>query len=131
LEDPVRRIKDWEEIEKTKHKYSDWHRKALPHWCYMTDGDWFEQRVRDGEIKAVAYIETIGVPAPTVENADKDYEPWGLKPQLCLEIERKMGIPAYIVWHNKDCNDFLVLRITETTPKRMNEEEYKDFIKSL
>lgn len=131
MSDPIRRIKEWKEIEKTKHKYSDWHRKALPRWCYMTDGDWFERRTRDGEIKSVAYIETIGVPAPTVDNADKDYSPWGAKRELCIEIEKKMGIPAYIVWHNKDCDDFLVLRVTETTPKRMNEKEYINFIEKL
>jgi len=97
----------------------------------MTDGDWFEQRMRYGKVVTVAYIETIGVPKPTVENADKEYEPWGLKPHLCREIEERMSIPSYIVWHNEDCTDFLVLRITETTPKRMNEEEYKEFIKNL
>jgi hypothetical protein len=63
----------------------------------MTDGDWFEQRIIGGEIRTVAYIETIGIPALTVDNALKDYETWGLKKELCLEIERKMGIPAYIV----------------------------------
>lgn len=97
----------------------------------MTDGDWFEQRTKNGEFKSVAYIETIGVPAPTIENANINYPPWRTKKELCLEIEKKMRIPAYVVWHNEDCNDFLVLRITEITPKRMNEEEYKQFIQSL
>lgn len=109
--------------------YSRWHRKALPDWCKVTDGDWFEQRVKEGVFRSVAYIETIQV--PTVDNADANYPPWASKKSLCLEIEEKMGIPAYVVWHNADCMDFMVLRITETTPKRMNEEEYKQFIKNL
>lgn len=42
-----------------------------------------------------------------------------------------MGIPAYVVWHNAECTDFMVQRITEAISKRMNEEEYKQFIKNL
>jgi hypothetical protein len=106
-----------------------WHRRALPDWCKVTDGDWFEQRVKNGEFKSVAYIETIQV--PTVDRANENYPLWSSKRSLCLEIERKMGIPAYIVWHNAECNDFMVQRISETTPKRMSEEEYKQFIENL
>lgn len=95
----------------------------------MTDGDFFEQRVRNGELVSVAYIETIQIDNPS--EGDKTHPLWKSKRSLCLEIEKKMGIPAYVVWHNKECKDFLVLRITETTPKRMNEKEYIEFIKSL
>lgn len=109
--------------------YSQWHRKALPARCYMTDGDWFEQRAIRGTLKSVAYIECIEfVP---VAGADKARPVWDHKKSLCLEIEHGMGIPAYVVWHNPECTDFLVLRITETKPKRMNESEYKEFIKGL
>jgi hypothetical protein len=95
----------------------------------MTDGDWFEQRKKDGEFKSVAYIETIEV--PIVENADKNYPPFRTKIPLCREIQEKMKIPAYIVWHNSDCTEFLVLRFGETTPIRMNADEYKKFIENL
>ena len=115
---------------KRPKNYSLWHRyPTLPKWCYQTDGDFFEQRVKDGVLQSVAYIETIEV--PSVDNADKRYPPWKSKVNLCLEIEKKMGIPAYIVWHNADCNDFLVMRITETTSQRMDEEEYIGFVKNL
>ena len=114
---------------KRPSNYSTWHRKALPEWCKMTDGDWFEQRIEEGELKSVAYIETIQV--PKVEEADKAYPLWKSKKSLCLEIKEKMGIPAYIVWHNVDCNDYLVMRIAETTPQRMNEEKYIEFLKNL
>jgi len=109
--------------------YSVWHRKALPDWCKVTDGDWFEQRSKMGVFKSVAYIETIQV--PKVDNADKNYPPWSSKKSLCIEIEEKMGIPAYVIWHNAECTDFLVLRITETKPKRMSDKEYIEFIKGL
>jgi len=119
-----------EEItERRPTNYSRWHREALPEWCYMTDGDWFEQRVIEGELKAVAYIETIEIEKPGEGN--KSHPLWKSKRALCLEIERKMGIPAYVVWHNAACNDFLVQRITETNPRRMNKEEYIEFIKNL
>lgn len=116
--------------------YSTWHRRALPEWCKMTDGDWFEQRWRvssrhrvHGEFKSVAYIETIQV--SVVEGANERYPPWPSKQSLCLEIENKMKIPAYVVWHNPECTDFLVLRISEDKPVRMDEEAYIRFIKNL
>lgn len=109
--------------------YSRWHRQALPVECYMTDGDWFEQRVKNRELVSVSYIETIQI--ATVEQADTRYPLWKSKKSLSLEIEEKMGIPAYTVWHNPDCTDFLVLRITETKPKRMNKDKYVEFIKNL
>lgn len=109
--------------------YSRWHRRVLPRDCYMTDGDWFEQRVKNGELVSVAYIETIQI--DTVEEADKRYPLWKSKKSLTPEIGKRMGIPAYVVWHNPECTDFLVLRSTETKPKRMNESEYKEFIKNL
>ena len=33
--------------------YSSWHREALPRKCYMTDGDWFEQRVEKGDLVSI------------------------------------------------------------------------------
>ena len=109
--------------------YSAWHRRALPEWCKMTDGDWFEQRWRDGEFKSVAYIETIQV--SIIDKANEYYPLWSSKRSLCLEIENKMKIPAYVVWHNPECTDFLVLRITKDKPMRMDEETYIQFIKNL
>lgn len=92
--------------------YSTWHRYALKgERCYMTDGDWFEQRFRDGYFRSVAYIETIQV--DIMSDVHIRYAPWRNKKALCLEIEKKMTIPAYVVWHNARCNDFMVLRITQ------------------
>lgn len=112
-------------------EYSAWHRKALPRWCYMTDGDWFEQRSREGKLKSVAYIETIQL--SQVEEAHKHHAVWASKAKggLTAEIEERMGVPAYVVWHNPECTDFLVLRIMETEPKRMNKDQYIEFIKNL
>lgn len=111
--------------------YSSWHRRVLPKDCYMTDGDWFEQRLKDGKLTAVAYIETIQV--PSVDRAVKgEFPVWSSKKSLCSEIEEKMAIPSYVVWHNAECNDFLIARITElTNPKRMNEERYVIFLKGM
>ena len=108
--------------------YSQWHR-TLPKWCMMTDGDWFEQRWINGKITSVAYIETIQI--GSVENANVEYPVWEHKERLCREIEEKMGIPVFVVWHTPDCKDFMVLRITETEPKRMDENEYIAFVKQL
>lgn len=95
----------------------------------MTDGDWFEQRIRNGELQAVAYIETMQV--PNVKDAHINYKPWTSKQKLCQEIQEKMHIPAYYVWHNLECTDFLVLKTDETTPKRMTEKQYVLFLKTL
>jgi hypothetical protein len=110
--------------------YSVWHRVAFRgRGCYMTDGDWFEQRYRNGKFSSVAYIETIQT--PEVENAAKKRPLWSSKKALCLEIEEKMKIPAFAVWHNAECSDFFVMRVSEKTHKRMNEQEYKEFIRNL
>jgi hypothetical protein len=95
----------------------------------MTDGDWFEQRVRNGNLISVAYIETIEIDNPS--QGDKTHPVWKSKKSLLFEIQEKMSIPAYIVWHNAGCTEFLVLRISEMKPKIMNQDEYKEFIKSL
>lgn len=107
--------------------YSKWHRRALPRWCYMTDGDWFEQRVIDGKLVSVAYVETIEV--DEVESADINYPLWESKKALNEEIEGKMKIPALIVYHNPECNDFLVLYGLKKI--RMDTTQYKRFIESL
>lgn len=118
-----------EEItDKRPTNYSKWHRK-LPEWCYLTDGDWFEQRKKNGVFKSVAYVETVQV--KEVENANINYPLWSSKMSLCKEIKAKANLPVFIVWHNAECTDFLVLKLGEITPKRMNEVEYKEFIKSL
>lgn len=124
MEDPPEEI-----TYKRPTNYSTWHRQALPRECYMTDGDWFEQRLKDGKLISVAYIETIQI--DIVEEADKRYPLWPSKKSLSLEIAEKMSIPVYTVWHNPDCTDFLVLRITGTKPKRMNKDQYVKFIKNL
>jgi len=95
----------------------------------MTDGDWFEQRVIDNDFRSVAYIETIQV--EEVDEAAFTHPVWSSKRSLALEIEAKIGIPTYVVWHNPDCSDFLVLRLSETRPRRMNADEYKSFIQGL
>lgn len=107
--------------------YSQWHRRALPQRCYMTDGDWFEQRVIGAKLVSVAYIETIQV--DDVEGADINYPVWRSKKALNDEIEQKMNIPVYVVYHNPQCSDFLV--VGKTLKERMSEEEYKEFIKGL
>lgn len=108
---------------------SRWHRLFLPEWCYVTDGDWFEQRSPEGELKTVAYIETIQMREP--RRGAVSHPVWSAKEALCLEIERKMGIPAYVVWHNPKCDSFVVHRITESTAKKMNHQQYAQFIEGL
>jgi len=108
--------------------YSQWHRLNLPWWCYMTDGDWFEQRKRNGKLVSVAYIETIQVP-----DIDQwsEYEPWPSKIALGMEIETKMGIPSYIVWHSPECTKFIVKRHLTSQWKKMDGKMYKEWIQKL
>lgn len=53
----------------------------------MTDGDFFEQRFKDGRLVSVAYIETIQV--SSVENADKIYLSEGLKKHYASKLKPK------------------------------------------
>jgi len=103
--------------------------RNLPRWCFQTDGDWFEQRRTNGELHTVAYIETIQMPSD--EKTFEDYPVWSSKKSLCLEIETKMRIPAYIVWHSPNCLIFFVQRITRDKPIKMTEKEYIAFIEGL
>lgn len=115
---------------KRPRNYSIWHRNKLPEWCKMTDGDYFEQRLIDGELCAVAYIETIQV--PDVHAAQMGgYPVWPSKDALCKEIQRKMNIPSFIVYHNATCDDFLVFSYKTNLYRRMTEEEYTILIKNL
>lgn len=109
--------------------YSQWHRRALPNTCYVTDGDWFEQRRINGMLASVAYIETIEV--PKVDGAQYQYPLWPSKGALCSEIEARMRIPTYVTWHNEECSDFLVLRHSNGIYRRMTEPVYKRFIENL
>ena len=121
-----------EVTEKRPTNYSRWHRAKLPGWCFMTDGDWFEQRKIGGKLRAVAYIETIEVKSPSVVEAQIYFRVWFSKKALLEDIHERMGIPSFIVWHNPTCTEFLIQRSpVENPPKRMNEKEYMEFIRNL
>lgn len=115
---------------KRPKNYSIWHRNKLPEWCKMTDGDYFEQREIDGELRAVAYMETIQVSDVNAAQMGR-YPVWPSKDALCKEIQRKVKIPSFIVYHNPKCDDFLVFSYTNHVYTRMTEEEYINFIKGL
>lgn len=40
-----------------------------------------------------------------------------------LKSKEKWEFQRILYWHNAECDDFMVQRITETTSKRMNEDE--------
>lgn len=110
--------------------YSVWHRNNLPKDCFMTDGDWFEQRKdKYGNLKAVAYIETVQIP----DNAHPyEYPIWTSKKYLAKEIELKMKVSSYFVWHTPDCNTFFVQDIFGMEPPhKMNADKYKEWLKGL
>lgn len=116
--------------------YSIWHRPPnLPKRCYLTDGDFFEQRVINGKLTAIAYFETAeteGIERILLDlEWGRKYLPWPSKRALMKEIGEKMRIPTYFVVNNPECTDFLVWGDLEKPPKRMGEAEYKEFIKNL
>lgn len=107
--------------------YSKWHR-ILPDWCYNTDGDFFEQRIQDGKLTAIAYIETVQIP----DNKKPDeYDIWDHKKRLAEQINKVMGIPCFYVWHYANCKTFFVQRVGSDKIVKMYENEYKEFIKKL
>ncbi|GAI34031.1 unnamed protein product [marine sediment metagenome] len=116
--------------------YSEWHRYPnLPKWCFLVDGDWFEMRVRDGQLVPVACFETLEVSGLFIYNSQREYPLWQAKIALYLHIKQKMGIPVFIVRHTPDCKLFSVARLTdsggETEAKIMEEDEYKDLLVGL
>ena len=115
--------------------YSAWHRDKLPKWCYHTDGDWFEQRLVNGKLVAVAYIETIEIPPLFINNAQREYKLWPSKKALIADIYNRMGIPCFIVRHTADCTNFCVSRATSTGDEIealvMNEANYIEWIQKL
>ena len=120
---------------KRPSNYSAWHRTKLPKWCYHTDGDWFEQRVANGKLVAVAYIETIEIPPLFINNAQREYELWPSKKALVADIYNRMNIPCFIVRHTADCTNFCLSRVTptgaETEAIVMNEAKYISWILNL
>lgn len=111
--------------------YSKWHREKLPRWCYVTNGDWFEQRSIDGKLATIALIETIEVPGGrNTETADKEFPIWQSKKALLENAEKEWNVPTFIVWHNPSCTEFLVQRIGQP-PVKMNEQEYRAFLMNL
>lgn len=107
--------------------YSSW-RRNVNGGCYCTDGDYFEQRKIDGIFKVVAYIETIQIP-----DIDKygDYPLWLSKSSLCKDIREKMEIPAFVVYHTEDCDWFVVRDTTGFEYSKLNDEQYKEFLRGL
>ena len=109
--------------------YSKWHRSPnLPEWCYLTDGDFFEQRKIEDVLKAIAYFETIQIPQYAIP---EDYPIWDSKKALAEQISKQMDIPAYFVWHYPDCKIFFVNKLNSTNIIKMYEPEYINFLKNL
>jgi len=111
--------------------FSLWHRSQLPEWCYMTDGDFFEQRGKqpDGNLVSICCWETIRInniaEAPT-------YHIWPSKLALGLEIEKKMRIPYYVVFHTPALTQFYVFRPSSGERRGpLTESEFINFVKSL
>jgi hypothetical protein len=94
----------------------------------MTDGDYFEQRKKYGVLRAVAYFETI-----EIADVDKfeDYPVWIHKLALAREIQTKMEIPAFIVWHNPQCDTFVVLNLMNQQVKKFNEQDFRKFLEEI
>ena len=115
--------------------YSKWRRNLFKDTYYVTDGDWFEQRLVNEKLVAVAYIETIEVPPLFINNAQHEYELWPSKKALIADIYNRMRIPCFIVRHTVDCKTFCVSRATsaggETEGIVMNEAEYIAWILNL
>jgi len=95
--------------------YNDWHRNALPSWCYCTDVDFLEVRYVNGEMKIVAIIETKSGFSRLSDFQESVFE----------QLSKQSGIPWFLVRHNEAMTDF------EVNGKQMNEGEYIAWIKSL
>lgn len=111
--------------------YSQWRRKkgdADLNFCYMTDGDWFEQRMVDGELVSVAYIETIQIPNVFVP---ENYPVWNSKIALIRDIHDKMGIPCFVVWHTSDCELFFVQKYPKKDYVKLDQKTFVAFIRGL
>jgi len=115
--------------------YSRWHRAKLPENCYMTDGDWFEQRLVNGEMFTIAFIETIQIPPQFVQQAQQTFYLWSSKEALMKSINSQVDFPCFVVRHTADCKIFCVSQINsngqETEAIIMFEEEYKQWLVSL
>lgn len=118
--------------------YSAWHRHpTLPRWCYQTDGDWFEQRLCNGNLVSVAYVETIQLPdsyCAKMASAKCDYPLNGNKWAVMREISDIMGIRCFTVRHTPDCKHFSVAEVASGREGKsvvMDECQYKAFIQGL
>lgn len=88
--------------------FSRWHRKRLPDYCALADGDWWE--IRYG--KVVAFLETIKVGENNLIAAGEwfDKDPW-------LENWYSKDDPRYPLWPAKKVMlNFLLDLLTKRTP---------------
>lgn len=108
--------------------YSSFRRNTFPNFCFVTDGDWFEQRSLGDKLVTVAYIETIQIP---IGSDPVDYPVWDSKVALLNSIRDKMGIPCFVVWHYSSCMVFFVKAWEVSGFIKMYRTEYIDFIKNL
>lgn len=110
--------------------YSVWHRKKLPEWCKMVNGDFFEQRLIEEKYVTVALVETIQI--RNLDSVLEFYPIWSSKKVLLAEVEEKMWIPAFVVWHNPECTQFQVYRPkTDVKPVPLSELEFIEFVKNI
>jgi hypothetical protein len=98
--------------------YSIWHRTRVPAHCYCTDLDWIEWRADRG---IVAFIESkIGTDRVTK-----------FQREVFTELSEKTGIPFYVVRHNRELTEFMVMRLSDNFTWQFNELEYINWLEAL
>jgi len=112
-------------------EYSTWHR-TLDKKCKTMDADWIEYRY-DGR-GIVAFIETARKP-DDVKLCDLMDRKLEFEVAVLFEIQTKMRVPCYVVWHTEDLTTFYVCTILSSMQlyiwKTWSKKEYAEFIEKL
>jgi hypothetical protein len=111
-------------------EYSEWHR-TLSNKCLTMDCDWIE--VREGR-GIVAFIETAIKP-DEIKLCDLIDRKQKFQTKILLDIQAKMKVPAYLVFHKRDLSTFWIFTILSTGQtylwKTIGKKEYAEFIEHL
>jgi hypothetical protein len=111
-------------------EYSEWHR-TLSEKCLVMDADWIEYRVNKG---IVAVIETALKPS-NIKLCDLMDRKLKFEVKVLFELQTKLKVPCYVVWHTEDLSTFYICTILSNYQlylwKTLGKKEYVSFIEQL
>lgn len=114
-------------------KYSEWHRTLGPEY-HAIDIDFIEWRSERGVVGVLGVTGRLNNEEHIRASKQVIWNRTGLERTIMSQVGAAFGVPSFLVMHTADLSAFHVHEAAAPTPyeyRRMNREEYADFIKGL